>query len=93
MFSKLMLMGLHLTKEKNSNIGVIIRDCLGHVVVALSKYLLGRFAADQVEALAMKQGILLAQELHLPRVILESDALAVVQALNENSTGSELGHI
>ena len=72
---------------------MIIKDCFGHVVVALSKYLLGRFAVDQVEALAMEQGILLAQELHLPRIILESDALTVIQALNDNSTGSELGHI
>ena len=29
----------------------------------------------------------------MPRVILESDALTVVQALNDNSIGSELGHI
>ena len=72
---------------------MIIRDCNGHVVAALSKYLPGRFAADQVEALAMEQGILLAQELQLSRVILESDALAVVQALNDNSIGNELGHI
>ena len=72
---------------------MIIRDCNGLVVAALSKYLPGRFAADQVEALAMEQGILLAQELQLSRVILESDALAVVQALNDNSTGNELGHI
>ena len=47
---------------RNSSIGVIIRDCLDHVVVALSKYLPGRFA----------------QEMHLPQVILESDAFAVV---------------
>ena len=78
---------------RNSSIGVIIRDCLGHVVAALSKYLPRRFAADQVEALALEQGILLAQEMHLPRVILECDALAVVQALNDNSTGGELGRI
>ncbi|XP_065635987.1 uncharacterized protein LOC136070235 [Quercus suber] len=78
---------------RNCSIGVIIRDYLGYVVAALSKYLPGCFAADQVEALALEQGILLAQEMHLPRVILESDALAVVQALNDNSTGSELGHI
>ena len=31
--------------------------------------------------------------MHLPRVILECDALAVVQALNDNSTGGVLGHI
>ncbi|KAK9986583.1 hypothetical protein SO802_031534 [Lithocarpus litseifolius] len=78
---------------RNSSIGVIIRDCNGQVVAAFSKYLLGRFAAEQVEALAMEQGILLAQELRLSRVILESDALAVIQAINDNSTGSDLGHL
>ena len=41
----------------------------------------------------MEQGLLLAWELHLPRVILESDALTVIQALNDNSTRSELSHI
>ena len=78
---------------KNSSIGVIIRDCNGHVVAALYKYLQGRFAADQVEALAVEQGVLLAQELQLSRVIVESDALAVIQAINDNTTGSDLGHI
>ena len=29
----------------------------------------------------------------MPRAILESDALTVIQTLNDNSTGSELGHI
>ncbi|KAK9986582.1 hypothetical protein SO802_031533 [Lithocarpus litseifolius] len=41
----------------------------------------------------MEQGVLLAQELQLSLVILESDALAVIQAINDNSTGSDLGHI
>lgn len=41
----------------------------------------------------MEQGVLLAQELQLSRVILESDALAVIQAINDNSTGSDLGHM
>ena len=39
---------------RNSSIGVIISDCNGHVVVALSKYLPSRFATDQVETLAME---------------------------------------
>ena len=77
----------------NSSIGVIIRDCNDHVVAALSKYLQGRFAADQVEALAVEQGILLAQELQLSSVIVESDALTVIQAINDNITGNDLGHI
>ena len=77
----------------NSSIGVIIRDCNGHVVLALSKYLQGKFVADRVEALAVEQGVLLAQELQLSRVIVESDALTVIQAINDNTTGSDLGHI
>ncbi|KAL0007774.1 hypothetical protein SO802_009276 [Lithocarpus litseifolius] len=47
----------------------------------------------QVEALAMEKGILLTLELQLSQVILESDAIVVIQALNDNSTGSELCHI
>ena len=52
--------GVTSNQGRNSSIGVIIRDSFGHVVAALSKYLPGWFAVDQVEALAMKQGILLA---------------------------------
>ena len=55
-----MLMGATSDQGRNSNIGVIIRDCFGHVVAAPSKYLPAKFATDQVEALAMDQGILLA---------------------------------
>ena len=85
--------GVTSDQGNNSSIGAIIRDCNGHVVVALSKYLQGRFAADQVEALAVEQGILLAQELQLSSVIVESDALTVIQAINDNITGNDLGHI
>lgn len=77
----------------NSSIGLIIRDFKGQVIAALSKYLQGRFVVDQVEALAMEQGVLLAQELQLASVILERDALNVIQAINDNFSGSELGHI
>ncbi|KAL0008777.1 hypothetical protein SO802_010279 [Lithocarpus litseifolius] len=44
--------------------------------------------------MALLQGVLHAQELHLPRVILESDALAAIQAINnDKSTGSSSGHL
>ena len=43
--------------------------------------------------MVLLQGVLLAQELHLPRVILESDALAAIQAINDKSTGSSSGHL
>ncbi|KAK9989508.1 hypothetical protein SO802_029747 [Lithocarpus litseifolius] len=69
------------------------RDCKGQVIAALCKYLQGRFPAKQVEVVAMEQGVLLVQEMQLSRVFLEGDALAVIQAINDNSTGSDLGHI
>ena len=49
--------------------------------------------AKLVEIMALLQGVLLAQELHLPRVIMESDALAAIQAINDKSTGSSSGHL
>ena len=42
---------------------------------------------------ALEQGVLFAQELQLPRVIFESDALAVIQAVNDKATGSFYGHL
>ena len=39
------------------------------------------------------KGVLFAQELQLPRVIFESDALAVIQAVNDKATGSFFGHL
>ena len=43
--------------------------------------------------MVLLQGVLLARYLHLPRVILESDALAAIQAINDKSTGSSSGHL
>ena len=43
--------------------------------------------------MALLQGVLLAQELHLPHVIMESDALAAVQAINDKPTGSSPGNL
>ena len=43
--------------------------------------------------MALEQGVLLAQELQLPRVIVESDSSNVIQAIQEKATGSSSGHI
>ena len=42
--------------------------------------------------MALEQGILLATELQLPRVIFESDALNVIQAINDKAIRSSFGH-
>ena len=57
----------------NSSVGVIVKDCIGQAIATNCKFLKACYSADLVEIMALLQGVLLAQELHLPRVILESD--------------------
>ena len=61
-----------------SSIGVIIRDCRGQEATALCCVLPGCFTMDETEALAVEAGILLARELDLQQIIIESDSLATV---------------
>ena len=61
-----------------SSIGVIIRDCKGQAAAALCRVLPGCFSVDEMEALAIEAGVLLARELDFQQVIIESDSLAVV---------------
>nr|POE52991.1 hypothetical protein CFP56_06853 [Quercus suber] len=77
----------------SSSIGVVIRDSLGQVVAALCKPLQACFPAELTKIMAVEQGVVLAQELQLPRVIVESDSSNVIQAIQEKATGSSFGHI
>ena len=79
--------------DRKSNVSVVINDSKGQLVVALSKHLQAHYPTELVEVLAMEQGVLLAQEMHLSQVIFKADALSVIQAFNNNSTGNEFGHI
>ncbi|KAK9990628.1 hypothetical protein SO802_025613 [Lithocarpus litseifolius] len=45
------------------------------------------------EAIALEHGILLAHEMNIPRVLLESDSLSTVQSINAKKTDGPLGHI
>lgn len=73
--------------------GVVIRDCRGMVEVAESKVMNGTYAAETVEAFAVEEGILPACQRGLNQVIIESDSLSIVQAVNTNSNMGELGAI
>ena len=79
--------------ENSSNIGVIIRDCNGHTVAAYCKPLQSHFSAELMEVFAVEQGLLLARELQLSWVRLESDALSVINAINDSTFGAYYGHI
>ena len=48
------------------------------MVAALCRVLLDCFSVDETEVLAIEAGILLARELDLHQVIVESDSLSVV---------------
>ena len=73
--------------------GVAIRDCRGCLIATSSKVLPSTFSTEVTEALALLDGVLLALELGIFRVIFESDALSIIQAINESVLGGELGHI
>ncbi|XP_050277978.1 uncharacterized protein LOC126719474 [Quercus robur] len=79
--------------EESSSVGVIIRDCKGQTVAAFCKPLQSHYTADLVEVFAMEQGILLAQELQLSKVLFESDARSVINAINESAFGIPHRHI
>ena len=85
--------GASLEQEGSSNVGVVIRDFNAQVVAALCLPLQSYFSVELTEVFALEQGVLFAQELQLPRVIFESDALAVIQAVNDKATGSMYGHL
>ncbi|XP_065622475.1 uncharacterized protein LOC136064535 [Quercus suber] len=78
---------------RNSCIGVVIRDNKGKVLAALSKVLTASFSAKASKALAMQEGVLLATETDFSHAIFESDALSIIQAINDSFHSGELGHI
>ncbi|EEE64789.1 hypothetical protein OsJ_19645 [Oryza sativa Japonica Group] len=62
-------------------IGVVIRDCLGRVLLSSWRYLRRCSQAEEAELLACSEGINLAAEwIHLP-VILESDCLMATTSI------------
>lgn len=67
--------------HRPSSIGVIIRNSEGLVIVAISKTLPAQYSVEEVEAIALENGVLLAQEMNLTDIIVESDALSIVQSI------------
>ena len=62
-------------------------------VATCSNYLLGQFTALETEAIAVECGILLAWEMELEQVIIETDALSVVQSITAGETDGGTGHL
>lgn len=64
-----------------SSIGVIIRDNRGETIAALCMPLNGQYPSLETEVIALEMGVLLAKEMGLQQIVLETDALTVVQYL------------
>ena len=79
--------------ERNSSVGVVIRDVDGNVLAACCKYLQGQYSVEEVEALTVEYGLLLAKEQKLSHIILESDASIVVSNVTAAETSGRLGHV
>lgn len=74
--------------------GVVVRDCEGRVKAAKSLTKLGNIDPTMGEAMAAFQAVSLCQALGVPTLILEGDALRVVNALNSKDIDySKMGHI
>ena len=79
--------------ERLPSVGVVIRDCRGAVVATRGKLLPATYSVEVTEALALEEGIMLARELHLQQIIIESDSITVVQEVNSSSFNGEMGTI
>ena len=92
-FHKINVDGASLDDGRWSSIGVVIRNCKGEAVVALSKMLPGQYTSLEIEFIALQEGVLLARELKLSQVIIESDSLIAIQSLQALNTEGGLGHL
>lgn len=73
--------------------GVVIRDSRGMVIAAECRVLSEAYNAKFMEALAVEEGILLARDLEPHQIVVESDSIGVVYAINANNCNRDIGSI
>ena len=77
-----------------TGLGVVIRDCRGNVLAALSQKIALPQSVEMAEALATKRAVQLATEMSFLRVMVEGDCKRVVQALQAHGRSLTLyGHV
>ena len=78
---------------RNSSVWAVIRDSCGAITVACCKYFQGHYSVVEVEALAVDAGILLAHNMKISQVIIESDAVSTVSDIFAKLVDGSLGHL
>ena len=78
--------GATIRDQKNSGVGVVIRDDNGMVLASMSKQLPQLYSALEVEAMAASTTLSFASQLGFHRVILEFDSLTLATSLRNNNT-------
>ena len=73
--------------EKCSDLGVMVRDKEGLVIVAMATHVPQLLQAIEIEALAANKALEFAQEMGLSDVVLEGDSSLVMVALNSKNPG------
>ena len=78
----------------SAGIGVILRDCAGEVIGALSMPISMPQTVADVEALVCRQAVKFATEIGLTRVVIEGDSAVIVNALTmPNGDQTSYGNI
>ena len=80
-FMKINFDGAVFDDANMSGVGVVIRDSYGEVLASCSEKISQAYEAEVIEALAAQKALSFAQELGFQNVILEGDALGLIQAL------------
>ena len=78
---------------RNSSAGAVIRDSCGTVIATCCKYFQGHFSVAEAKALAVECGILLARDMKISQVIIESDAASIVSNINDKFVDGYLGNL
>ena len=76
-----------------SSAGVVIRDSKGMIIVVGSKVLNGSYDVEVTEALVVEEGILLAKEMELHRIVVESNSVVAFEAINANNCNGDIGPV
>ena len=77
-----------------AGIGVVVRDCEGEIIAALSQKILEPYSVDVAETLACRRAVVFARELSLFSIIVEGDNMRIVQATsNKRENLTLFGHV